>query len=94
MGCGCSCPSTSRRSARCAAEGDEEGARRDYADSLELAGQTGMCFYDAETRRRLAHLARDREAVIEGLGEALDVARSQAARPFEQRVTLDLRALR
>ena len=31
LGCGCSCPSTSRRSARCAAEGDEEGARRDYA---------------------------------------------------------------
>ena len=52
-----------------------------------------MRFYDAETLRRLAHLAPDREAVVAALRSALDLARSQAARPFELRIALDLHAL-
>jgi class 3 adenylate cyclase len=73
-----------------AASGDLDGARARYAQSLQLAAQTGMRFYDAETARRMAHLERDRESKIAALGAALDLARAQAARPFELRIALDL----
>ena len=49
-----------------AAAGDRDGARQHYEESLALADETGMRFYDAETHRRLAQLeseprCRDRE---------------------------------
>jgi class 3 adenylate cyclase len=76
-----------------AASGDGDGARERYDESLQLAAETGMRFYDAETRRRLAHLADDREAEVAELRGALDLARSQAARPFELRIAHDLEDL-
>jgi class 3 adenylate cyclase len=76
-----------------AASGDADGARERYEESLELAAQTGMRFYDAETTRCLAQLAGDRDAVVAALRAALELARSQAARPFELRIALDLHAL-
>jgi hypothetical protein len=76
-----------------AAAGDADGAWQRYEESLQLAAQTGMRFYDAETTRRLAHLAPDRDAVIAGLRSALELARAQAARPFELRTALDLHDL-
>ena len=76
-----------------AAAGDPGGARQRYEESLALAAETGMRFYDAETMRRVAHLARDRDAVVAQLRTALELARSQAARPFELRIALDLHEL-
>lgn len=76
-----------------AASGDPDGARQRYEESLEFAAQTGMRFYDAETARRLAHLAWEPEAKAAALGDALELARSQGARPFELRIALDLHEL-
>lgn len=76
-----------------AAAGDSDAAWQRYEESLQLAAQTGMRFYDAETLRRRAHLAPDRDAVVADLHGALDVARLQAARPFELRIALDLHDL-
>jgi class 3 adenylate cyclase len=76
-----------------AAAGDVDGARQRYEESLQLAAETGMRFYDAETARRLAHLVPDRNAVVAELRAALELARTQAARPFELRIALDLHDL-
>ncbi len=76
-----------------AASGDHEGARLRYDESLRFAAETGMRFYDAETARRAAHLESEPEARIAGLRGALELARSQAARPFELRIALDLHEL-
>jgi class 3 adenylate cyclase len=76
-----------------AASGDTDGARQRYEESQQLAAETGMRFYDAETARRAAHLESGREAKIAGLRHALDLARAQAARPFELRIALDLHEL-
>jgi class 3 adenylate cyclase/predicted ATPase len=76
-----------------AAAGDVSGARRRYLESLQLAAETGMRFYDAETTRRTALLASDAESRVAGLRKALELARSQAARPFELRIALDLHEL-
>jgi len=76
-----------------AASGDPDGARGRYEESLQLAAETGMRFYDAETARRVAHLAPDAESKIAGLRDALELARSQGARPFELRIALDLQEL-
>jgi hypothetical protein len=76
-----------------AASGDREAARVRYDDSLELAAETGMHFYDAETMRRIAHLASARDEAASELHAALELARSQGARPFESRIALDLNAL-
>jgi tetratricopeptide (TPR) repeat protein len=65
-----------------AAAGDAEAARGRYEESLALSAETGMRFYDAETLRRMGQLE-----------SALDLARSQGARVFEERIELDLRAL-
>jgi hypothetical protein len=73
-----------------AAAGDAAGAREHYEESLQLAAQTGMRFYDAETARRMAHLSPDRGTVLTQLRAALDVARGQGARPFELRIERDL----
>ena len=76
-----------------AASGDREGARERYQESLDLAAQTGMRFYDAETMRCLARLAGDHDAVVAALRAALELARSQEARPFELRIAQELAAL-
>ena len=69
--------------------GEREAARARYTASLDLAAETSMRFYDAETRRRLAHLDPDPEG---GLRAALALARSQGAVLFERRIEADLRA--
>lgn len=71
-----------------AVAGDAASARARYDASLALAAETGMRFYDAETRRRLAHLDPDPEP---GLRSALALARSQGALLFERRIEADLR---
>ena len=76
-----------------AAAGDVEAAQTRYDESLALAADTGMRFYDAETMRRIAHLARNRDQTVSELRTALDLARSQGARPFELRIALDLHEL-
>ena len=76
-----------------AAAGDAAAARERYDESLRLAAETGMRFYDAETMRRLAQLEPDRAMVVAALRRALELARSQAARPFELRIALDLHDL-
>ncbi len=73
-----------------AACGDREGAAARYEESQRLAARTGMHFYDAETARRAAHLAPTPELEVAALHAALEIARSQGARPFELRVALDL----
>jgi class 3 adenylate cyclase/tetratricopeptide (TPR) repeat protein len=82
--------SITTRGALLAAAEDFEGARTCYDQSLALSADTGMRFYDAETRRRIALLARDRDQRLAELRAALDLARSQGARPFAQRIALDL----
>jgi tetratricopeptide (TPR) repeat protein len=72
-----------------AADGDTDTARDRYDAALALSAETGMRFYDAETRRRLAHLDPDPEP---GLRAALALARSQGALLFERRIERDLRA--
>ncbi len=72
-----------------AAAGDASTARARFDAALALSAETGMRFYDAETRRRLAHLDPDPEP---GLREALALARSQGATLFERRIEADLRA--
>ena len=76
-----------------AAAGDGGAAQARYQESLALAADTGMRFYDAETMRRTGHLARDRDLTITELRAALDLTRSQVARPFELRIALDLHEL-
>jgi hypothetical protein len=76
-----------------AAAGDVDAAHGRYRDSLALAAETGMHFYDAETMRRIAHLARNRDQTVSRLRAALELARSQGARPFELRIALDLHEL-
>jgi tetratricopeptide (TPR) repeat protein len=74
-----------------AASGQVEEARRRYQESLQLAEETGMRFYDAETARCLALLAGDQDDRIAELQAALELARAQRARPFESRIALELR---
>jgi class 3 adenylate cyclase len=76
-----------------AATGDCESARAHFAASLELAGSTGMHFYDAETLRREAALRATEPEVLAGLRDAQRTARDQGAHVFELRAALDLRAL-
>lgn len=73
-----------------AAAGEGEQARQHYDGALALADQTGMHFYDAETNRRIAQLESEPEAQIAGLRNALEIARSQGARPFELRISREL----
>ncbi len=64
-----------------------------YEESLQLAAETGMRFYDAETLRRLAQLAPDREEMVAGAARRARPGRSQGARPFELRIAHDLHEL-
>ena len=76
-----------------ASAGDTNAAQDRYEESLRMAAETGMRFYDAETSRGLAHLAPDRESEAAALRTALELAGSQAGRPFELRIALDLHDL-
>jgi class 3 adenylate cyclase/tetratricopeptide (TPR) repeat protein len=72
-----------------AAAGDVDGAQGCYDEALALGDRTGMRFYEAETRRCVAHLATDPAEVAARLLPALELARAQSARPFELRIALD-----
>jgi hypothetical protein len=65
-------------------------SRLRYDESLALAAETGMRFFDAETMRGIAHLAPDGDQAALELRAALELARSQGARPLELRIALDL----
>ncbi|MEQ1787493.1 MAG: hypothetical protein ABL966_10595, partial [Acidimicrobiales bacterium] len=73
--------------------GDREGARARCSEATDLAGRTGMRFYEAETARVAALLSDGDDAVEAGLRAAHAIARRQGARPFELRVALDLHDL-
>ena len=70
--------------------GDTEAARDRLLEAIAVGESTGMRFYESEARRRLALLAPDDAATIDGLESALALAREQAGRPFELRIALDL----
>jgi class 3 adenylate cyclase len=72
------------------ATGDDDAARAHFASSLELATDTGMHFYDAETLRHAATLGATPVEVDGGLVDALRTAREQGAHVFELRAALDL----
>ena len=71
------------------AAGQPEQARDRLDTALQLAQDTGMCFYDAELLRLRAHTHTDPEARRADLGAALDLARRQGATLFELRAALD-----
>jgi hypothetical protein len=73
-----------------AAGGDKRLAHSRFAESLKLAGETAMHFYDAETLRHRAHLELHPQARETGLREALALARRQGGALFEVRAALDL----
>jgi len=76
-----------------AGAGDKHTAEVCLEDSLRLAGETGMRFWQSETQRHLAHLERHPAGREEKLHAALLVARSQHAALFELRAALDLAEL-
>jgi hypothetical protein len=71
------------------AAGQPEQARRQLDTGLQLARDTGMCFYDAELLRLRAHTHTDQDARVADLGAALELARRQGATLFELRAALD-----
>ena len=73
-----------------AAGGDKLVAHARLMESLQLAGDTGMHFYDAETLRHLANLELHPRIREKGLREALALARSQYGAIFEVRAATDL----
>ena len=60
-----------------AGAGDLEAARERYEQSLALAAETGMRFYDAETLRRMAALDSDPRARAGGRARARAAARAR-----------------
>jgi hypothetical protein len=77
----------------CAAAGDKDAAHAHLNDSLQLARETGMRFYDVETMRHLARLELNPAGREEWLRDALGLARRQGAGLFELRVAYDLHDL-
>ena len=73
-----------------AAGGDKRLARARLEESLRLAEQTGMHFYDAETLRQLANLELHPQGREKGLRKALELARRQNGALFEVRAAIDL----
>jgi class 3 adenylate cyclase len=71
-----------------AAAGDGAGALAQFDEALRFAGDTGMRFYDAELLRLRAPFTGG-DTCAE-LHEALALARSQGAVPFEVRIACDL----
>jgi class 3 adenylate cyclase/tetratricopeptide (TPR) repeat protein len=76
-----------------ATAGDRDAALEHYAAAGALADATNMRFYAAETARRGALTAADRDERERRLGNALELARSQRAQPFVLRIALDLHDL-
>ncbi len=73
-----------------AGAGDKRTARACLEDSLHLAAETGMRFWQSETQRHLAHLELHPAGKEERLRVSLVLARSQQAALFELRAALDL----
>ena len=73
-----------------AAAGDKTDAHAHLTESLHLARETGMRFYDVETMRHLARLELNPAGREEGLRDALELSRQQGATLFELRVASDL----
>ena len=73
-----------------AAGGDKPLAHARLEESLKLAGETAMHFYDAETLRHLANLDLHPSGREQGLREALGLARRQHGVLFELRAAIDL----
>ena len=71
------------------AAGQPEQARARLDTALQLAQDTGMCFYDAELLRLRAHTQVDPDARRADLDAALKLARRQGATLFELRAGLD-----
>jgi class 3 adenylate cyclase len=69
---------------------DKSAAHGCLMDSLNLAEATGMNFWRAETLRHLSLLELHPMGRMDGLREALELARLQGASLFELRVALDL----
>jgi hypothetical protein len=76
-----------------AAAGDQGAARRLLEESLHLARDTEMRFYDVETLRHLARLERNRDGREELLRDALGLAKRQGSALFGLRVAADLHDL-
>jgi tetratricopeptide (TPR) repeat protein len=66
-----------------------EQARARLDTGLQLAEDTGMCFYDAELLRLRAHTQTDPDERRADIAAALDLARRQGATLFELRAALD-----
>ena len=71
------------------AAGQPEQARARLDTALQLAEDTGMCFYDAELLRLRAHTQIDPDARRADIAAALELARRQGATLFELRAALD-----
>ncbi len=84
---------TTMWAAALAAAGDTGGACDRLADAAAFAEDTGVAFYEVETRRLLARLAPDPGAAEAGLRAALDLAHAQGATVFGLRVACDLLAV-
>ncbi|HZN82793.1 MAG TPA: hypothetical protein VFC01_24415 [Mycobacterium sp.] len=69
--------------------GQPERARRSLDTTLQLAQDTGTCFYDAELLRLRAYTHTDPDARRADVGAALALARRQGATLFELRAALD-----
>jgi hypothetical protein len=68
----------------------QPGVARERLDTgLQLAQDTGMCFYDAELLRLRAHTHTDPDARQADITAALELARRQGATLFELRAALD-----
>jgi hypothetical protein len=70
--------------------GDVDGAVERFDQSLALAEETGVRFYDAETARLRAMTLDEPATVVRELRVALDLARSQGALPFQLRIAREL----
>ena len=71
------------------AAGQPEAARERLNTGLQLARDTGMCFYDAELLRLRAHTHIDLDARRADITAAVALARRQGAALFELRAALD-----
>ena len=71
------------------AAGRPDEARRRLDVGLQLAADTGMCFYDAELLRLRGHTHTDSATRSADIAAARDLARRQGATLFELRAALD-----
>ena len=69
--------------------GQPEQARARLDTALQLAEDTGMCFYDAELLRLRAHTQVDPDVRRADIAAGLELARRQGATLFELRAALD-----